>query len=60
MVNLSLQDINEELDLATESFLEGDACKIDVDKKEVRGKAIHVMYFVGMGDPSHHHDYTSI
>lgn len=32
-----LQDINEELDLATESFLEGDACKVDLDKKEVSG-----------------------
>lgn len=30
------QNINEELDVAVESFLEGEACKIDMAKREVR------------------------
>lgn len=29
------QNIEEELDLATEAFLDGEACMVDSDKKEV-------------------------
>ena len=34
---LFTQNLNAELQLATESFLDGEGCVIDMDKKEVQG-----------------------